>query len=143
MGVTQARASSVSVTTMSDFASLELCTELSELSGWISGEWWCEYQGQTVNMPTKMGECICPAYDLGYLLQKLSPFKHEVKGKQGDMMPVRCYVFVWQETAHQWRAGFKYNLLGNRFDDLFVYADSPEDAACKLCCELIRQGLLK
>jgi hypothetical protein len=84
-----------------------------------------------------------PAYNLSYLLRKLPPFKHNVKGEQGDMMPVRCYVFVWQETAHQWRAGYKYKLLGQRYDDLFIYADTPEDAAAKLCIKLVEQGIIK
>lgn len=110
-------------------ANIDICKELFELSGWGDSGYWYS-RGY-------------PAYDCDYLLRKLSSFDYKVKGKQGDIMPVRCHTFIWQETEHQWRAGYKYNLGGQRYDDLFIYADTPEEALCKLAIELFKQGALK
>lgn len=135
-------------------ASKELCQELYELSGWYDTFAW--YSGDAIKFEGEAGYegSVCenaiqydwctdiPAYELGYLMRKLQPFQYKVKGRHSDVMPVRCLPFVWQESTHEWRAGYKYNLLGQRYDDLFIYASSPEDAACKLAIELLKQGIL-
>ncbi len=115
-------------------ASLELCKELYELSGWrdtryfykaISG---MDYMvvAQPDNgkhrerQPTTYKWDECPAYDLGYLMRKLPAYG----GK-----------FIRQDRdGTSWVAGSDgYMEVGFR----------PEDAACRLCIELLKRGVLK
>lgn len=118
---------------MTDVASLELCKELYEVSGWFSAELRDSYytpvgkrKGHLVKdvsasdkMPLQL-----PAYTLGYLLRKL---------------PKGCSVFRTVSSDEVWiaTAGMK------RLDDFYSGSDTPENAACKLTIELFKQGVLK
>lgn len=111
-------------------ASLELSQELFELSGWrtpnyvwtkreIGGKW------QSVCLRLEIPDFEhgdYPAYDLGYLLRRLPPRTTISKNPN-------------REAYGAWVAGMD--------DDRFEEADTPEDAACKLAIELIKQGILK
>jgi hypothetical protein len=59
-----------------------------------------------------------PLYDLGYLLPKLPVFSQLRLGTKG-----------WCAYKHY-------------ADSKVILSNEPEDAVCKLCCELIRQGVL-
>src|SRR5258707_9837884 len=109
--------------------SLELSRELYKLSRWVLTEkhW---YQGKPIyNAPYGWD---CPAYDLGFLLEKLPP-QTSIK-KEFDASPD-----LPEETPAHYRA--LYDTVDDRH--FWLGADTPEDAACKLCCELIRQGIIK
>lgn len=104
-------------------ASLDLCKELYELTGWHKTDYYYDAENEVsfweiaLSMhPTKN----CPAYDLGYLLRKLPGY------------------IVLERMEKSWRATQVYENDGsNEF-----YADTPEDAACKLAIELIKQGVI-
>lgn len=107
-------------------ASLELCKELYELSGWSSQI--------THNEPTPSSSLvgqvpICPAYTLGYLLRKLPVTvpNEEVK------LNLTRFSENFYTASYAWE------------DDFAPYGDgnTPEDAACKLAIELWKQGVLK
>lgn len=124
---------------MSNVASLELCKGLYELSGWsdckfywsmmvergeeVPGE---EYVMYNLHDYTniKHGQYNFPAYDLGYLLRKL---------------PTDCLISVYEQ-------GKTYYCMKDTSGAESTYdveANTPEDAACKLAIELIKQGVLK
>lgn len=126
-------------------ASLDLCKDLYELSGWIdtyltyhldvrSNEW-CEpvhsevFEHVLISLAegksTYKKDRVRPAYDLGYLLQKL-PYGGFCLQRHPD-------------PDGGWQAYLQDN-LHRRIAD--VYADTPEDAACKLAIELFRHGVL-
>jgi hypothetical protein len=95
-------------------ASLELCKELYELSGW--------------NAPVVSMDGPTPRYDLGYLLRKLP--KH-VEDQWLHIAPI---------TDNKWAA--HYMMMGVKSAGQDEWADTPEDAACKLAIELFKQGIL-
>jgi hypothetical protein len=107
-------------------ANFELCQELYELSGWLTGiDGFCyvslagESSGFEVRPLTDVGDDrvrICPAYDLGYLLRKLPP---------GNVLT---------SVEGKWIASSSPKV---------TTAPTPEDAAAKLAIELFRQGILK
>lgn len=114
-------------------ASLELCKELYELSGWDDtygelspkGHWWP--RGEFLEFHTGSKEKPTPAYDLGFLLRKLekeltfSISLHNIfQGKKG------------------WTTSYQLGALVEP-----VVADTPEDAVCKLAIELFKGGILK
>jgi hypothetical protein len=116
-------------------ASLELCSELYELSGWGSQEfWWTEVADYPFdrnkwiahnqgNIPRKY-----PAYDLGYLLRKLPA-----------MIDGDCVTLT---HADKWGASYE-GLRGGALMSRFIQsADTPEDTAAKLAIELFKQGVL-
>jgi hypothetical protein len=110
-------------------ASRELCEELYELSGWTSQAYesggiekaWRptplisaeNYRLITIGPNTP--EDI-PAYGLGYLLRKLPEIS-----------------MLWQQDG-KWHCDLE--------DAYMCEAHTPEDAACKLCIELFKQGIL-
>lgn len=109
-------------------ASLELCKELYELSGWKTGVWyWTNgpYSPEESLVTDLTGyqndDIFEPAYTLGYLARKLPHGANLEIGKSSI-----GYVARWEGVAKHSKAD-----------------DTPEDAACKLCCELIRQGIIK
>lgn len=140
---------------MSDVASLELCKELYELSGWNNTFFWRESgpDGEYLrwNEPNhglnRMRENGVPAYDLGYLLRKL-PFK--LTGNATGYLEIvadethqKQYSEAGQLLAAKkvvpcWRAFYAYN---TQFDQ--ATADTPENATCKLAIELFKQNILK
>lgn len=106
-------------------ASLELCKELYELSGWENTEKvWFEFSDGIMPhtndlKPEQFERWICRAYDLGYLLRKLQDGTVLFKQERG------------------------YAAVGRGpFPETFA-TDTPEDAACKLAIELFKQGILE
>lgn len=106
-------------------ASLELCEELYELSGWVDTTYF-----------DKDGKYQF-AYDLGYLLRKLPNMVKDDDGTTvvtddaSDGMP---FSLTHCEDA-SWVADYQGYLYG--------HAATPEDAVAKLAIELFKQGILK
>lgn len=105
-------------------ANLELCKELKELSGWISGSDFFPVKHST--------EDPIPAYDLGYLLRKL-PSYIKLKNDR-TRFTLRTKPESNQHELPLWQA-----MYGHDFSER---ADTPEDAAAKLAVELFKQGIL-
>jgi hypothetical protein len=107
-------------------ASLELCKELFELSGWKDTE---KKQGFYVrSLDSGLGEIAehgrIPAYDLGYLLRKLP-----------DGVALR-HVKPANDSQSYWAAEYvPHDFFGET-------ANTPEDATAKLAIELFKQGIL-
>lgn len=109
-------------------ASLELCKELYELSGWKDGiaSWHIEMVGSGRKyIRDSRAVPVAPQYDLGCLLRKL-PNK-QVKLRNG----IHGWMIQWRKSGAETR----------NIEHVFEAA-TPEDAACKLAIELIRQGVL-
>lgn len=98
-------------------ASLELCKELYELSGWIDRK--------ELRLDYVVGKGVLPRYDLGYLLRKL---------------PLGSQVYTSIGKPNKYYAHY-HELRGEKSG--FCEADTPEDAACKLAIELFKKGILK
>jgi hypothetical protein len=106
-------------------ANFELCQELYDLSGWLTGiDGYCyvslagERMSFEVRPLTDTGNDriqICPAYDLGYLLRRL---------------PVGN---VLTSLEDKWIASSSPKV---------TTAATPEDAANKLAIELFKHGIL-
>jgi|SRR5882724_2237685 len=98
-------------------ASLELCKELYELSGWNDpdGGLW--------------GPDEIEGYTLDYLFNKLPAM---IVDKQG--YPSWIKIAAYTDTKFQAAYGIK---------KYRQFADSPKHAACKLAIELFKQGVLK
>lgn len=107
-------------------ASLDLCRELYELSGWkdISYVYWSNGARGLVDSQRLVFEKLdnTPAYDLGYLLRKL---------QENDN---NCLV-GW--IAGNWESSF-YNDKHHKRE----VADTPEDAAASLAVSLFKQNIL-
>lgn len=118
-------------------ASLELCKELFELSGWRNAsDQYIQMNDPDAPIELRSGydnlselgnysfSEISPAYDLGYLLRKLPYLTLTNDYERG----------TWYCGEYGW------------YDDIGwierVEADTPEDAACKLAIELFKQKLL-
>lgn len=109
-------------------ASLELCKELFGLSGWADFDnWWINVYGEDWKVmdagpkglpPDEPGDTYIPAYALGYLLRKLEGFD------------------VSLNYSNQWR---KWSCFAHRQRG---FEATPENAACKLLIELIKQKVL-
>lgn len=109
---------------MSEVASLELCKELYELSGWIDPS-----QNGYSHVPG------APYYSLGYLLRKLAVVQ---------MITLR-YVhsgYRLSLDSPEWYDKWICFLPDTRQGD-YIVADTPEDAVCKLAIELWKQGIFK
>lgn len=120
-------------------ASLELCKELYELSGWANNTkqldniWGTDAEGRSAvitgqaygNSENKIGIPIelVPAYDLSYLLRKLPD-------------TVAKGVF-WRQG--RWNAEY---LEQKKVKIHWQHADNPEDAIAKLLIELFKQGVI-
>lgn len=146
---------------MNNVASIDLCKTLHELSGWglmSNGTatelyWQNQYnptlekfryelvnweifqQAAQLNIEVEHGNSI-PAYPLGYLLRKLP---EEIKS--------RILVISKQYDKYHFGYAERDNYGRYTLDDYYykhsVYADTPENAACKLAIELFKQGVLK
>ncbi|SRR5260221_11168896 len=117
-------------------ARVELCRELYTLSRWVLTEkhW---YQGKPIyNAPYGWD---CPAYDLGFLLEKLPKSVTEFWGRAYPASPCLMY------SGTQWVIFYQSEMTGeHNTDELFgQFADTPEDAACSLCVELFKQDILE
>jgi hypothetical protein len=123
-------------------ASLELCKELYELSGWIKADDWgfrkYSAKGIAMNYGSRLGKYEIPAYDLGYLLRKLP--KTVPNDDNGGSYYFDLH-FVPYKDSGDWTACYD-NAVGvtYKYD---AFADTPEDAACKLAIELFKQEILK
>lgn len=130
-------------------ASLELCKELYELSGWEDSSLYDHHFVSESSSGLTQPD-ICPAYPLGYLLRKLQATSN-VEWSNG-WLGYRIEMF-WDEIDKNWSVLFKntdtkddewdeekgaYGL--NKYTEL---GNTPEDATAKLCIELIKQGILK
>lgn len=118
-------------------ASLELCRELYEMSGWADTNY-TYYANGGKHSGTMMHRSMVfnksdnlPAYDLGYLLRKLPTFHDEAN--------------LWlNNDGLSWQVGYATDKYGNG-DFHFILselADTPENAACLLAIELFKQGVL-
>lgn len=107
-------------------ASLDLCKELYELSGWKGTHcYWVMDDGTPyLAYGERMNGLSLSAYDLGYLLKKL----HELPFS----------VALNNQYNGKWNAYYQLGALIEPQE-----ADTPEDAACKLAIELFKQGVLK
>lgn len=94
-------------------ANVENCEELFELSGWGT------------DLERYVMENV-PAYDLGMLLRKLPPYYVIYRGIE------KCHVGIIAGR----------NFVSNRGIEE-IEADTPEDAACLLAIELIKQGIIQ
>lgn len=121
-------------------ASLELCKELHELSGWRDTELIYARNGYYEPIVTKANHpelghdwaLECAAYDLGYLMQKLpKTVKHPATGDEHTLG------LSWHLDRGQWVADYERSMIPH------AYANTPEDAVTKVCIELIKAGLLK
>lgn len=117
-------------------ASLELCKTLFELSGWddTCSAWdVSDREDMPFENVVKSDEVVFqfyPAYDLGYLLRKL-PAAFYVRCGVERMIDGKTY----RETFYSYYRGGE--------NEIDFYADTPEDAACKLAIELFKQGILE
>ncbi|NIL77163.1 hypothetical protein RhoFasB10_03304 [Rhodococcus sp. B10] len=138
---------------MNHVASLELCRELYELSGWCeTGLLWCSNQRdrrkkvsdayvETYAMLDKIKDVhgewptqLWDAYDLGYLLRKLQDNDLTVVLRWNRDMGGRIAMKEWDG---------KYCI--GTFDmpqGEYPIADTPEDAAATLAIQLFKQGVL-
>lgn len=124
-------------------ASLELCRELYELSGWNRTEYlWVappmddtDYGVKSRYELRQLNDAIyfegkiynsTFAYDLGYLLRKLP---RTIKGN--GKLKFHCN----QTKQGLWAIGYAFSGIGATEYTL-------EDAAAKLCIELLKQGIL-
>jgi hypothetical protein len=141
---------------MSNTASLDLCKELYELSGWDDTQNVCSYAGEVVDKSGAIEylgarEIACPAYDLGYLLRKLPETLPNVEHnfsyrlKLSPLGPGWCASY----SNHRWADAHKSAFSRRGYDSESIaaaytfYKDTPEDAAAKLAIELFKQGVLK
>lgn len=114
-------------------ASLELCKELYELSGWECDGFYYS-RGQLVfDYKEFMLQAASsfPAYDSGFMLRKLPPCLPENDDWRLSLEP--------NFKGSQWFCG--YTGRGS-----FVHvgqADTPEDCLVKLAIELFKQNILK
>src|SRR5947207_959102 len=122
-------------------ANLELCEELFELSGWqppshyydywinVYGEGWKVLHVGPKGFPgDEPGNDYVPAYTLDYLLRRLP--KH-IDNQWLRIAPI---------TDDKWAA--YYVIMGVKTAGQDEWADTPENATCKLTTELFKQGIL-
>lgn len=109
-------------------ASLELCKELYELSGWDDTHWVWDKQLNVISEYPTGARFESPAYDLGYLLRKLERV-------EGGVSLTYC--------NHQDGSTNYCIYLNETLGGSFAYDDTPEDAAAKLAIELFKSGVLK
>lgn len=126
-------------------ASLELCKELYELSGW-EGTYLIRYQDTSPNSPWVLTEAYrlsgvglfesIPAYDLGHLLRELEPLS-KIKNL------TESYIVLDHVDYLGWRARLESRYDSHKDRWIEDSANTPEDAAAKLAIELFKQGVLK
>lgn len=115
-------------------ASLELCKELYDLSGWADVNYaWNTGNGRVMRLYVDDGEILhrddYPAYDLGYLLRRLPIKAPNLKGS------VNYWFTLTTIHTGEWMAWYD-GTAGQ------AYGNSPEDAAAKLAIKLFKQGIL-
>lgn len=127
-----------------NIANLELCKELYELSAWDDC-WLCyvEDPASIVVVDRDYADAhdankYAPAYELGFLLRKLPQFtdtKHRFTLQPAGVVGGKKYPY-----NAAWCAS--YDDTNRRSNIKEQYADTPEDALCKLAIELFKQGVL-
>lgn len=125
-------------------ASLELCKELYEVSGWYfaNHKWYySEFTGLLTLAPAdddvgKTYKVVCPAYDLGYLIRKLPRTKKYIGTYKRAMT---SDLVVASLDTIEWGAGYQED---ESFFNLIETAATPEDACARLAIELFKQGVL-
>jgi len=130
-------------------ASLELCKELYELSGWddtyftyMHSQW---QQGGKTQHRHRLTHTTAnkrstdplniPAYDLGYLLRKLP---YSVLDEYGGKV---FGVNLKATASGGWVVW--YGEIGKTTEMYFNSADTPEEALASLAIELFKSGVLK
>lgn len=126
-------------------ASLELCKELCELSGWRDElDMWFEF-GTHLGEPKKWGigrTGEFPAYDLGYLLRKLPPTLQNPNHITNKGFDSTCVLLVSVDVDEHDRWITCYDsVYGGRIMAMGT-GDTPEDATCKLIIELFKRKIL-
>lgn len=120
-------------------ASLELCRELYELSGWkgtsytfrsIDGKTWELFAPKRLERLDRSAGAVRPAYDLGYLMRKLP---------QIDVEKTKLHLTLLT-LPKSFKAFYAKRGFGIRHG---VTANTPEDAAASLAIKLFEQGILK
>lgn len=130
-------------------ASVGLCKELYELSGWIDqSHWWVNRNGWEVWDNESLNFPKAPAYDLGYLLRKLPEvgnlgLPYVGQATNGSKIYIASFINWWAIWEYDGRGSA--NDWHSRLIDsgLHFTAITPEDAAAKLASELFKQGILK
>lgn len=123
---------------MSNVANLENCKELYELSGWPQiddfSDWYQDWGNEDWGIGSYDANCPnnYPAYDLGYLLRKLQGLK------KYPILELRQYNRWWCFYGNRTKRG---SIVSPQKD--CGIADTPEDAACRLAIELIKQGVIE
>lgn len=119
-------------------ASLGLCRELYELSGWqpLIGQNYTKHQGH-------IGY---PRYDLGFLLRKLQERPVvALRQRAGRRWAASCQ---WAELTPEGKellatgAHMAIPATATNVKDVEQRADTPEDAVTKLAIELFKQGII-
>lgn len=108
---------------MTDYASRELCQEVYEATGWLGTHsvWIKDAERPEPPLLHDYHNYECPAYTIGFLLDKLS---------------CRTMWFRYFEEDDKW-------YVSNKIHQEEVSADTPADSLVKLALELHKQGLLK
>lgn len=117
-------------------ASLDLCKELYELSGWKEADYvyyanagehsgTVGHKSQFFDKPENL-----PAYDLGYLLRKLPPDTRDEFDNH--------HYFVLEKV----RGGQDGDYVARYDTEYFQQDDTPEDACAKLTLALFKEGIL-
>lgn len=114
-------------------ASLELCKELYELSGWKATSNTFRYGNEKLDwIQSDDGkDWYLPAYDLGYLLRQL-PESTTLRRNKAKAIKASNWHGEWAIGVY----GDQYREVGGK------HGDTPEDAAAKLAIELFKQGIL-
>ena len=103
-------------------ASLELCKELFELSGWVGVEEWFDHDVVAER---------APAYTLDFLLRKLPETTTLRRNKRKAI------------KTSNWHGEWAVGVFGDKYKGISgTHGDTPEDAACKLAIELFKLGVL-
>jgi hypothetical protein len=114
-------------------ASLELCRELYEITGWEADDWYdhgnmaelCTLEDVEAGDNPKSE--YTPAYDLGYLIRKLDHKWFRLE-----------HSFEINEPINRWSAWYLTDDVGGYVEE----GESPEDAVAMLCIQLIRKGVM-
>lgn len=126
-------------------ASIDLCRELYELSGWDDTDRLCcltcnEIVADEQKIDDGRTHESIPAYDLGYLLRKLPKFGKYTRG-DGLVAKDKTRLTITVADSGTWVATMDSDYEEDGWIDP-SYADTPEDAAAKLAIELFKQGIL-
>lgn len=117
-------------------ASLELCKELYQLSGWIGTYGYWDTDAKVWATTDLDGAAVeSPAYDLGYLLRKLPP---TIKASKNDS----AFLTLGAIHTRNWIISYKTVADTIYPKDCYGEADTPENALCQLAIELIKQRIL-